>query len=222
MVVFQVRLLEGHLFLTLGDGLWLVDTGSPASFGGSGEVCMGGSRFQMARSHAGLDVEALSGMVGVPCAGLLGADILNRFDMLFDVAAGNITLAESEIRHEGTTVGLDAFMGIPIVVARIGGGEHRMFLDTGAQVSYFQPVSLGEFPPLGRMDDFYPGFGRFGTETHEVPVEIGAKVFHLRCGRLPGLLGMTLTLAGADGIIGNAILMDRVVGYFPRRGLLVL
>jgi len=222
MVVFQVRLLEGHLFLTLEDGLWLVDTGSPASFGGTGGVCMVGSRFQMAHSHAGLDAGVLSGLVGVPCAGLLGADILNRFDILFDVAAGNITLAESEILHEGPAVGLDAFMGIPIVVARIGGGEHRMFLDTGAQVSYFQPASLGNFPPLGTVDDFYPGFGKFATETHEVPVEIGARMFHLRCGRLPGLLGMTLALAGADGIIGNAILLDRVVGYFPRRGLLVL
>ena len=41
-------------------------------------------------------------------------------------------------------------------------------------------------------------------------------------GTLPGLLGMTLMMAGAQGIIGNQILTNRVVGYFPRRRLLVL
>lgn len=33
---------------------------------------------------------------------------------------------------------------------------------------------------------------------------------------------MTLMMAGAQGIIGNQILTNRVVGYFPRRRLLVL
>jgi hypothetical protein len=33
---------------------------------------------------------------------------------------------------------------------------------------------------------------------------------------------MTLMVAGAQGIIGNQVLANRVAGYFPRRRLLVL
>ena len=39
---------------------------------------------------------------------------------------------------------------------------------------------------------------------------------------LPGILGMTLGIAGVEGIIGNKILMERTLGYFPRRRLMVL
>jgi len=33
---------------------------------------------------------------------------------------------------------------------------------------------------------------------------------------------MSLLVSGTDGIVSNAILSDRTVGYFPRRGVMVL
>jgi hypothetical protein len=117
---------------------------------------------------------------------------------------------------------LDEFMGIPIVTARIGGHDYRMFFDTGAQISYFQGDLRTEFPPAGRVTDFYPGVGQFQTDTNDVPVSLAGVAFTLRCGVLPGLLGMTLMMAGTKGIVGNAILRDRIVGYFPRRRTMIL
>jgi hypothetical protein len=35
-------------------------------------------------------------------------------------------------------------------------------------------------------------------------------------------LGMTLTMAGVEGIIGNELITDRALGYFPRRQKLVI
>ena len=72
------------------------------------------------------------------------------------------------------------------------------------------------------MTDFYPGFGDFQTETYRVEATIGANRFELCCGSLPDILGATLAMAGVDGIIGNEILGDHVVGYFPRRQMLVI
>ncbi len=92
-------------------------------------------------------------------------------------------------------------MGIPIVTARVGDSDYRMFFDTGAQTSYFQDDSLTSFPSAGRVTDFYPGVGQFQTDTHDVPVSLGGVVFSLRCGRLPGLLGATLMMAGTVGIV---------------------
>jgi hypothetical protein len=71
------------------------------------------------------------------------------------------------------------------------------------------------------MTDYYPDFGQFRTDTHNGEFLIGGRSFILRCGELPDLLRMTLIMAENQGIIGNQILQERVVGYFPRSKELV-
>jgi hypothetical protein len=217
-----LTLRHGHLFVELDGELWLLDTGAPTSFGTSPSLTIAGEQFSLGTSYLGLTAETLFQFVGVRCVGLLGADVLGRFDHIFDTAGGQLSVSTDELSHSGQSICLDLFMGIPIVTARIGGSDYRMFFDTGAQISYFQDDSLAEFPSAGIVTDFYPGVGQFQTDTHEVPVSLGGVTFTLRCGRLPGLLGMTLKMASSDGIIGNAILANRTVGYFPRRRMMVL
>jgi hypothetical protein len=97
-----------------------------------------------------------------------------------------------------------------------------MVFDTGAQISFLQYESLGNFPAMGAVTDFYPLFGGFQTETHLVSVTLGTVRYELRCGALPDSIGMRLTGLGIEGIIGNDIMRDRILGYFPRRNALVL
>jgi hypothetical protein len=222
MKTLPLHLRDGHLFVELGSELWLLDTGAPTSFGTSRSLTMAGEQFSLGTSYLGLTAATLSQFVGVPCVGLLGADILGRFDHLFDIPGGRLAVSTAELRHRGQAVRLDEFMGIPIVTARVGGRDYRMFFDTGAQISYFQDDSLAEYPSAGSVTDFYPGVGQFQTDMHDVPVSIGGIAFTLRCGTLPGLLGMTLMMASTEGIVGNAILSNRSVGYFPRRRVMVL
>lgn len=222
MTILPIIFNHGHLLVKLEGHLWLFDTGAPASFGASRSLDIAGEKFSLGTSYLGLTAETLSQFVGVPCVGLLGADVLSRFDHLFDTTGGSLTVSTAEIAHGGQTVRLDEFMGIPIVTARLNGRDYRMFFDTGAQLSYFQEESLAEFPSAGSVTDFYPGVGQFETDTHEVPVTLGGVAFALRCGSLPGLLGATLMMAGTQGIVGNQVLTDRIVGFFPRRGMLCL
>ncbi len=149
------------------------------------------------------------------------ADVLNSFDVIFNGLESTITFSLSPLDQKGQVVKLDEVLGIPILSAIIKGNEYRMFFDTGAQISYFQDDALKKFPPAGQMIDYYPGLGQFQTETHNVEFLIGGISFALRCGRLPDLLGMTLMMVDTQGIIGNQILQDRVVGYFPRRKELI-
>jgi len=211
-----LHLDKGHLFLKLEGVLWLYDTGAPSSFGDSG-LTIGGWKFNPPSSYMGLSASILSDSTGVKCIGLLGGDILGEFDHIIDMKGGSLTVSTDELEHAGVRIPVDEFMGIPIVRAKGVGTEYKMFFDTGAQISYFQEESIRNFPDLGPMSDFYPGFGSFETATHLVEVLFGGESFKLRCGTLPGLLGMTLMMAGTSGIIGNSILNDRVVGYFPRR-----
>ena len=65
------------------------------------------------------------------------------------------------------------------------------------------------------------GVGRFETETYVVPASLGGVAYSLRCGILPGRLGAALLKAAVEGIVGNAVVLDRTVGYFPRRETLI-
>jgi hypothetical protein len=222
MPTLPLTLTDGHLFVDVDGDRWLLDTGAPSSFGARRALTLAGERFDLDDAMLGLNAEVLSEYVGVSCTGLLGADVLNGFDHRIDVPGGVLTLTTDSLAHEGEALPVELFMGIPVVTARVGERAHRMFFDTGAQLSYLQHDALGSYPPAGTVTDFYPGVGRFETDTHQVPVALGALTFSLRCGSLPMLLGMTLMMAGTEGIIGNTVLQDRPVCYAPRRGVLVL
>ncbi|MGB6222601.1 hypothetical protein [Haloferula sp.] len=208
---------NGHLFTILAGESWLIDTGAPDSFGEDRELELAEQTFKIAPSFMGLDAEQLTRFVDTPCRGLLGGDVLGAFDMLFNVTAGHLTLSEDQLDHPGSPVELDSFMGIPIVELNCSGRSFRFFFDTGAQISYLQDDLLLDYPALGDMKDFYPGFGEFETPTHEVALELAGIPLIQRCGRLPGLLGMSLGMADVEGVLGNAFMANRLVGYFPRR-----
>jgi hypothetical protein len=211
---------DGHIFIELEGRLWLFDTGAPESFGRPNNLTVADKHFFVGESYLGLSDDTLSKFVGVECSGLLGADVLGHFDHILAVENTALTVSTDELSHLGQSVQLELFMGIPIVTATVVENDYRMFFDTGAQISYLQNDSLTDFPFLGSVSDFYPGIGQFQTDTYKVPVSFSGVKFSLRCGTLPSLLGMTLMMAGTQGIIGNAILSNRTVGYFPRRRLL--
>lgn len=221
MTKLPLHFFNGHLFLETDGNWWLFDTGAPSSFG-SDPIVFEGQEPAIPSSYMGLSAVQLSGFVGRPTSGIIGADILNNFDLLIDAQNGRLTLSKEEVTLEGEVLPVSDFMGIPRITAKIGGEERTMFFDTGAQISYFQDESLETYPAAGLVTDFFPGIGQFETKAYLVNVELGGGTCELRCGSLPGLLGMTLMMAGVEGIIGNEILKDRVAGYFPRRRMLVL
>jgi hypothetical protein len=201
---------------------WLLDTGAPTSFGNITSLVVENRSFRFPESYIGLTADILTEFVDHPTVGILGADILNEFDILFDAPKGQVSFSEASLVLDGDVINTDDFMGIPIIQVSIDGIDRRMFFDSGAQISYFQDDSLTMFPAAGTITDFYPGIGQFQTETYLVEINLGKALYTFRCGSLPGLLGMTLMLADTEGIIGNEILRNCKVGFFPRRQQLVL
>jgi hypothetical protein len=220
---YPLHFCAKHLFFELDGSLWLVDTGSPMSFGAPDGVSIADRRFQVTPAFHGLNATSLSASVGVDCAGLLGADVLNEFDFLLDIGAGRATVAAGQLELEGTPVAMEQIMGLPVVTVRIGDASRRMIFDTGAQLSYLDSADgLDQWPSAGQAHDFYPGFGEFDTDTWHVPMIVAGARRTIRCGVLPALLSTALSLFGTDGILGNELLEGRTVVYAPRRGAMTL
>lgn len=222
MQILELTYQSGHLFTQLNGAKWLIDTGSPATFGTTSQIRLGDQEFFAASEYMGLNAESLSGSLKLECSGLIGTDVLNQFDWIIDIENESLVFDVANLSLDGETLPTRMLMGVPIVTVHVGDEQHDMFFDTGAQVSYLQSDSLGSFPDAGAMTDFYPSFGEFDTPTHNVPMVFRNTNFTLRCGRLPSVLAVTLLAAGTTGIVGNEVFLQRKIGYFPRRKLLVI
>jgi hypothetical protein len=211
-----------HVFTHLQGETWLLDTGSPKSFGRQPRLSLNGIDFTLPDHYIDLTAEHLSEQIQTECAGLIGADILGQFDHLLDLPAGCLTISSAELSCAGEALPCRMFLGIPILMATVSGQACAMFFDTGSQLSYLQAPLLADVPQVDVREDFYPGLGTFSVSLHAVTLNIGKRLFELPCGQLPDLLDLVLQMAEATGIIGNEILQIQQIGYFPRRQRLVL
>lgn len=106
---------------------------------------------------------------------------------------------------QGAVINFESRQNIPIIGIKVNHEEVKAFFDTGAKISYLKKSLIGLSPVLGKVPDFYPGFGEFETELHEMVVTIVDKPLKFKCGTLPALLETTLLMFGSDGIVGNEL-----------------
>ena len=218
-----IEYVSGHIHAIVDGVHWVVDTGCPTSFGDR-RLALGDRTVDLPRGAMGVtDAAHLTALVKSPVSGMIGVDILNRYDCLFDVDAGWLELSDAPIAPEGTVVALDPRSSLPVHEARQGGRSFRMFFDTGAQLSYLEHPDLEQFPGRGVFCDFYPGVGAFDIDTYEVTIACGDAELTLPFGRLPARLHGLYGIANppASGIIGNAAMKHRQVAYLPQSRRLV-
>jgi hypothetical protein len=219
---YRYDLVDGHIIVRDGVSRLLIDTGAPSSVAETASLSFAGKTHDAAQDYMGVTPDSLSSNVGAPIHALIGADILNQYDMTADGREQSIRLTDEEEPLIGEALPLDAFMGIPILSASVQGQPVRMFFDTGAKLSYLDPGMAARFPKDGTEQDFYPGLGKFQTDTFTVPVSLGSEEIVFRVGVLPQLLQMTLMMADTAGIIGTAILDRHMICFAPRRNVLML
>jgi len=219
---YEYKLVDGHIIVKDGSRQLLIDTGAPSSVGDSSPLAFAGGSYPMQSSYMGISPASLSKSVGTPINALVGADILNRYDILIDPVAQRFTLTEDKLPLDGTSLELDVFMGIPIIEASVGEEMVRMFFDTGAKLSYLDPDKTNAFSSVGTESDFYPGVGEFSTNAYDIPIALATENVVLRVGNLPELLQMTLMMANTSGILGTAILKTHKVTFAPRRSTMTL
>lgn len=217
-----LKVTDGRLLTELG-GIWyLVDTGCPCSFGVAGEFGLLGDIFRIEDYYRDLNAAKLSSQLGVRLGGVIGMDLLGRFDLLFDPEAGWLHLSKGELNETGAIVPLDCYVGIPIVHLQFSGAILRCFLGSGQRLSYLQHPDLAGREIIGEEADFHLGHGIQRTPVHRVEVGTGECAFDLKVGYLTDLASTGLLLAATNGILGAEVFLGRRTGFFPRRELLVL
>ena len=221
---YGLRFEKGHLFAEIESKKFVLDTGSPMSMAASPGLNFRGQELRLPGNVMGLTPAQLTGFIGTEVHGLLGTDVLNEADLLFDFERGKLVIPGAPLPMEGEAISFKPVMGVPLVEAVVDGQVFGFFFDTGARISYFQEEDvLAGFPKVGTDEDFYPGFGRFSTDTYRLEVRLLSRAFSLVTGTLPAMLGLSLGMAGADGILGNEVLQGlKSLAYMPGRNQIVM
>jgi len=199
---FQIKLVEGHPIIKDGENLIFIDTGAPSTIHTSDNLTFCSNHYDCSTNYLGLTASSISKMLGTEITTLLGTDVLSDFKILFDYRNGFVEFSREEIEFDGVDLKISSFMGVPIMSFSIANQMLNFFLDTGAKLSYLPSTITQNYESIGTDRDFYPGIGEFETNCFEIPTSLGGQGFIVKYGNLPTLLQMTLTLAGADGIIG--------------------
>ena len=205
-----------HMFVDLPEGRWLVDTGSPATFGTPGHITWGGVRRDVPQQFGPVGIPEIQTHVDSPFVGMIGTDLLNAQDSCWDGPAGEFRIGDANVHPEATTIEFESLMGIPMVQARIGAHSARCLFDTGAQFGYVLEEQLVEGgTPDGRIIDFNPIIGAIDSAAWRAEVGLGGVRFTERFGLLSGAAAAMLQMVGVDALIGCSWLHARTIWYQP-------
>ena len=83
--VFSSKFLDGHIIEEINHFDYLVDTGSPVSFGRGGSIFINGQKFLLNHPAMGVTPDSISALSGLHMDGLIGMDILSKFDIRFSL-----------------------------------------------------------------------------------------------------------------------------------------
>jgi len=212
---------KNHLFVEIAGELWVYDTGADSSFGEHPTSLIGPAK-EIAADYAGFTAADISGFLHERVSGIIGADLINDLDHIIDLRTNSLTVSDGQLNCDGHVQTLDFFMGVPMLEAHVDEKPYNFFFDTGAQISYYQGTLPPDAEPAGELKDFFPAIGEFTTQTYRFPIRLKGFSPIVRCGKLPSLMGMSLSMANVTGILGNGLMRSRVTGYSPRRNQLTL
>jgi len=219
----RINLVNGHLLLQLPDGEYIIDTGSPFSISLAGGFDLGEGRISLPATNHGHTAAIFSELVNHQVQGLIGFDIINRYNVVFNVPSSEVEFSAAPLNMAGETVQLASVRGgYQIITAIINGKSYKLVFDTAAPVSYLKSADLRTFPPAGKFADFIPNLGEFSVDTFKVEMRLGTLAVELRCGEPTTEVLAKIDDLGTTGIIGSDLLLNRKIGYFPKKGELVI
>lgn len=186
MLELPLHSIHGHILADVDGMTFLVDTGSPLSFGfdTSGAAIRGLQTLNPRFRSQPLPDKILQAVrsaihrhVSDEITGVMGMDVLAQFDVGFSLLMSTMTLSRSRrLRGGDFALQLELFNGLPMVgPVVIAGRAVRALWDSGAPTGYLVEQSLFDGAEyVCDRDDFHPfsGMDTFRVGIHSVPVEL--------------------------------------------------
>ena len=222
LVTFPTQFLDGHIVASINGLDYLVDTGSPISFGQGKTIRIGSEQFPIPASMCGVSPEVINSLSGLHVHGLIGMDILRHFHIQFTLT--ETSFSDTPLSYSSAAIHLPIIgnmMTVPMVHLKIAGEQHRCYFDTGAQLSYLSEDLLQAYPSIGQKDDFHPSVGKFTTDIHQVEVHLQQNAETLTFGCLPAALRGLLLVGQAKGVLGTELLLKYTIALCNLNGTLI-
>jgi len=221
------RLENGHILLELDGRDWIMDTGSPRTFGRGPVVLPWGSHAVPATipTYPHLDAAYLSRTIGIEVDGILGTDLMQAWNWQIDLEHDVVVAAREPFPEWGSLMKIAHLADYSVMEFEVAGQRQKMIWDTGAQVGYTSNLPAdARFE--GRVRDFHPTIPTpFEVEVHQVTGALADQRLSTRLAPWPSELeDMRRALANCDisGILGVDLAEHRVLSWNPRRGELML
>ncbi|RCK75922.1 MAG: hypothetical protein IGBAC_1197 [Ignavibacteriae bacterium] len=219
---YPLDIFDNHLIVLIDGKRMLIDTGSHISLSDGSSLSILEENYTFPESFCGISLDQLSEFIGTKINILLGGDVLTKINFYVRWENKLIHFSKKPFNHNGICIPLHFYKNVPVVDLNVNQQNLRLFLDTGAKISYFGPDIVYNFEPLGSIKDFYPTIGNFETKIYHLPVIIDEKEFLVTCGILPEFLRNALQLVNIQGLLGNDIFKYFDLCYNFTTNLLIL
>ena len=221
---YPIFISEDRLFIELPEGPFLLNSGSPMSFGNTGTITYCGQRRNLPASAMGVNMDAVRKLVDGPCNGLLGIDVLGLKPMHCSLRTGQIHIGELPHMKRGIPLACTSVYEIPMIPIQSRGQKAWSFFDTGAKYGYALGLDLVDgLHNEGEIEDYNPLLGDIGGPSWSLPyrlldennVSVGPDMEEVVGNLDIGLLRM----AGAELIIGWHLLESVDILAIPDIGI---
>jgi hypothetical protein len=220
------ELVAGHVIIEKEGRRFLLDTGSPLSFGSAGTVRLFGNTLALRPNAPPLDAMAIGRQVGnlatprreLALDGLIGTPLFRGLALTIDWKARTVTTRSALTETRGWRG--DQLGGLPSARLAINGRAVTAVPDTGARSCFADPKLLAGAPVVARTRDFYPGHGSFETTVHSVQLELGGVTKTFQVAEAPPIIVAAMNAAGAEALVGTDLMMSRGPArfVFPQQG----
>lgn len=219
---YQIHFHDAHPVIHTEEDRILIDTGSPNSYHEKSTIRFMGRDFRSSGGGSAPDLHHLSKLVGTKISCLLGMDIMKEFSTELRFSENKVSFSEGTLNMSGRTLEYFDGMGVPVIHVDMLDQSRRMYLDTGARLSYIHDELTAHLPVTGYDRDFYPGYGRFETDLFLLKGSLLDRTFQLKCGHLPIGLKKLLLWGHTEGILGYDFFKEFNVGIDVRQKVICI
>lgn len=196
----NLKISNGHYFYVHNDKNYLIDTGSPFSFGES-DVLFGGNTYTL-KKNAYLETINQSGLFHLETDGLIGMDILKGHIFTILKNESKIEFGKSD-RAFSNIISIESAFGDTLLVkVQIDNLPCKALFDTGAWIGYASSQLVSQSSTIGDITDFNPIIGQINTTKHDVSLTIGDKTTKITVGKMTSMIEMPLKMLAVNFVFG--------------------